>query len=100
MTYQEFVEQRIEIGPDDEREPFCPFRTPNCMGYCDVAYSEYCYSCEESLGEYVTRYCNGGDRLCGRIMDRFESGHDREYYAELTKEFLEEIGVTYNETLS
>lgn len=54
MTYKEFVEERVAISPDD-MEPFCPFDSVNKMGYCNVAYSEHCYNCDESLDEYIMR---------------------------------------------
>ena len=71
MTFKEFVEERIMCDPEDQ-EPFCPFATPNCMGYCDVAYSEHCYSCEEALGEYVMKTYGCGDYLFERVDRRFD----------------------------
>ena len=47
MTYEEFVNRRISIQPE-EMEPFCPFG----VGYCDNAYSDKCYGCEDSWFEY------------------------------------------------
>ena len=92
MTYQKFVGKRITLSEREEREPFCPFSTPNCMGYCNSAYSEFCYSCEESLGEYVLKHSDNGKELYQRIEDTFESGHTLAWYTEKTEEFLKEIG--------
>ena len=97
MTYKEFVRRRITPSDPEEREPFCPFSTPNCMGYCNVAYSESCYSCEESLGEYVLNYIDNGKELYPRIEDTFESGHTLMWYVEKTEEFLKEIGESSSE---
>ena len=41
-AYMGFVRKYVDI-PLSESEPFCPF----CgVGYCSVAFSSYCYSCE------------------------------------------------------
>ena len=74
MTFDEFVEERISSVPEEDMEPFCPFRTPNAMGYCDCAYSESCYSCEESLGEYVMRYRDPD--LFDRVNTELRNIHD------------------------
>ena len=50
MTYGEFVTQRLS---ENDPEPFCPFES---FGYCDVAYSDWCYVCKESEKEYTTKY--------------------------------------------
>lgn len=92
MTYKEFVESRIECDPE-EQEPFCPFSTKNCMGYCNCAYSESCYNCEESLGEYVTRTYDCGEYLCDRVFERFDymGGLTMDQCKEFTKECLDNI---------
>ena len=51
LKYEEFVRKRINI-PKEETDPFCPF----IIGYCDVAYSEYCYSCVESWYVFKEKY--------------------------------------------
>lgn len=43
LKYEAFVRETIDI-PREETEPFCPFT----IGYCDVAYSEFCFICQES----------------------------------------------------
>lgn len=47
MTYEEYVRRTLS---EHESEPFCPF---DFFGYCDAAYSDACYSCEESMKDYV-----------------------------------------------
>ena len=94
MTYDEFVGKRITLPDGEEEEPFCPFHTPNHMGYCDRAYSEACRSCEESLGEYVLKNFENGERIYQRIADIFKSGYNIAWYAEKTEEFLKEMGDT------
>ena len=74
MTYQEFVEERIQCDPDD-REPFCPFNSPNCMGYCNAAYSGACYECEESLDEYVMKTYGYAEQMMENIMHEFNYEH-------------------------
>ena len=32
-----------------EREPFCPFGT---SGYCDIAFSNHCYNCDDAKEAY------------------------------------------------
>ena len=56
MTYKEFVERRLEEDEDEPR-PVCPFVGGKKMGYCDSAYTARCYACDESLDEYIFRYC-------------------------------------------
>lgn len=43
LKYEDFVRKTIDV-PREETEPFCPFT----IGYCDVAYSEFCFICQES----------------------------------------------------
>lgn len=43
LKYEDFVRNTIDV-PREETEPFCPFT----IGYCDVAYSEFCFICQES----------------------------------------------------
>lgn len=61
MMYKEFVKQRISI-PIEEAEPFCPFG----ISYCNDAYSEKCYSCQESWNEYIvnTKSASQTERCC------------------------------------
>lgn len=47
--FKEFVARRLAA---DEREPFCPFNGPDKIGYCNIAYSDHCYHCDESWGEW------------------------------------------------
>jgi len=51
-------------GDDVESEPFCPFGSPLFkFGYCDVAYSDRCYSCEESRNAYLAKLNIKEDQL-------------------------------------
>ena len=43
MTKEDFDKWLAAIS-DDEKEPFCPF---DFFGYCDSAYTEKCWSCED-----------------------------------------------------
>lgn len=92
MTYQEFVEERIQCDPDD-REPFCPFNSPNCMGYCNTAYSESCYCCEESLCEYAMRYYGRGPEVMDEIFDKFDytDGMTHDECVEATDKCMKEM---------
>ncbi len=40
---------------EEEKGPFCPFRGPNHIGYCNVAYTDRCFTCEEAIGAYDDR---------------------------------------------
>ena len=44
MSYEDYVKTRLEKKP----EPFCPFS----ICYCNDAYSNKCYGCEESRKDY------------------------------------------------
>ena len=47
MTRHEFFEWLEDAHIDGRAEPFCPFEDEWFgYGYCDVAYSKYCYNCE------------------------------------------------------
>lgn len=37
---------------EEEKRPFCPFCGPNHIGYCNVAYTDRCFTCEEAIGAY------------------------------------------------
>ena len=43
MTKEEF-DQWLASVPFEEKEPICPFRF---FGYCNVAYSQSCWVCED-----------------------------------------------------
>lgn len=42
MTRKEFDEWLRKAKENNETEPFCPF---NFFGYCNIAYSEDCWTC-------------------------------------------------------
>ena len=54
-TYKDWVTRRIAV-PVDEMEPFCPFYGPEKTGYCNMAYSDNCYACEEARGEWEVKH--------------------------------------------
>ena len=91
MTFRQFVDRRITLENPDDEEPFCPFRTPSCMGYCNSAYSDACYGCEEALGEYVMKEYNAGEKMCRILMERFGSVHTKEEGRETVRAILDEI---------
>lgn len=49
MTFEEWVSQRLKNG---EPEPMCPFLGPHRIMYCDKAFSDTCFNCEEARGEF------------------------------------------------
>ena len=52
--YRDWVTKRLTV---DEPEPICPFyHTP--VYYCNAAYSEKCYTCDEAKGEWAGRQSN------------------------------------------
>lgn len=53
MTFTEFVEKRITLRPEEEREPFCMFAGYHKTGYCDASCTNSCYTCSESMYEYM-----------------------------------------------
>jgi predicted Fe-S protein YdhL (DUF1289 family) len=91
VTFRQFVDQRITLENKDDEEPFCPFHSPNCMGYCNVAYSDACYGCEEAMGEYVMQEYGASEKMCRILMERFGSVHTVEAGLETAREILEEI---------
>ena len=88
MNYIDFVDDRF--GPYDEweEEPFCPFHTPECMGYCDAAYTHHCYGCPESLGEYFLEHCVNGEEMYRRLRELAESVTTHQRNVELANELL------------
>ena len=48
--FKTHVEKALD-NPDPE--PFCPFIF---SGYCNDAYSDICYSCEEAIRDYLRVY--------------------------------------------
>ena len=57
--YREWVKNTLAA---QEPEPFCPF----AGGYCDSAYSDSCYTCEDAKSEWEWRALHekGGKRQC------------------------------------
>lgn len=47
-AYMEFIRKNTDV-PLSETEPFCPFYSG---GYCDVAFSQSCYSCEIPMQDW------------------------------------------------
>ena len=91
MTFRQFVDQRITLENEDEEEPFCPFHTPDCMGYCNSAYSDACYGCEEAFGEYVMKEYGANEETCGILMERFGSVHTVEHGIRTVNEIINDI---------
>ena len=50
--FKAWIARRLDT---DESEPFCPFFGPEKVGYCDMAYSDECYNCEEAKGEWEAK---------------------------------------------
>lgn len=48
QSYMDFIRNRTDV-PVSETEPFCPF---SFCGYCNAAYSDYCYICDEPRKEW------------------------------------------------
>lgn len=48
QSYMAFIRNKTDV-PVSETEPFCPF---SFCGYCNVAYSDYCYTCDEPRKEF------------------------------------------------
>ena len=60
-TYHEFVDDILDTI-DELKGPFCPFNSPKFgHGYCNGAYSEQCYKCDESKESYILSQKEGAD---------------------------------------
>ena len=57
QAYFAFVRNRIDVS-FNEMEPFCPFWTEECVGYCNGAYTDKCYSCECPIQEWIGKENN------------------------------------------
>ena len=91
MTFRQFVDRRITLENPDDEEPFCPFHTPYCMGYCNSAYSDACYGCEEAFGEYVMKEYGASEETCSILMERFGSVHTVEHGIRTVNEIINDI---------
>lgn len=57
--FERFVKDRLIV--EGEKRPICPFFGPEKVGYCGAAYSNYCYRCDESRGEFESKIKKGGN---------------------------------------
>ncbi len=88
IEYEEFVKRRIIDTPYEEVELFCPFSGDRLIGYCNSAYSNLCYRCEEPRAEYNNKMYGDSIALLEKYNISVTDGNGRYRH---TYEILQDI---------
>ena len=72
-SYKEYVQR---LTRSEEPEPFCPFR----MAYCNDAYSDSCYGCQQAQWEYIRTHVLNTANLYRITADYRPNNQNKPHY--------------------